>query len=108
MSQPNTLEAAIRAIVREEVRAAVAEVLTRNAPARAADEGGYVSIGGAAAFAAVHPGTLRRWIRTGRLPVRRAGRVYRIARAELEAFLEREGRSADVVEKARGIVKRTG
>jgi excisionase family DNA binding protein len=95
-------------MVREEVRAAVAEVLTRNAPVRASDEGGYVSIGGAAAVAAVHPGTLRRWIRTGRLPVRRAGRVYRIARAELEAFLEREGRSADVVEKARGIVKRPG
>src|SRR5690349_4991032 len=108
MSSTNALEAVIRALVREEVRAAVAEVLTRNAAPAAVLEGGYLSIGGAAAFAAVHPGTLRRWIRTGRLPVRRAGRVYRIARAELEAFLEREGRSADVVEKARGIVKRAG
>ena len=106
MSQPNTLEAAIRAMVREEVRAAVAEVLTRNAPARAAEEGGYLSIAGAARFASVAPGTLRRWIRTGRLPVRRAGRVYRIARAELEAFLERTGVSAEVAAKARAIARR--
>lgn len=105
----NTLEDAIRAIVREEVRGVVAEVMVRNvATAPVAGVGGYLSITKAAAFAAVHPGTLRRWITTGRLPVRRAGRVYRIARAELEAFLEREGRSADVVEKARGIVKRAG
>ena len=108
MSSPNALENVIRALVREEVRAAVAEVLTRNAAPVVAQEGGYLSISGAAAFAAVHPGTLRRWITTGRLPVRRAGRVYRIARAELEAFLEREGRSADVVKRARGIVKRAG
>ena len=103
-----TLEEIIRAIVREEVRSSVVEVMGRNGASAPVADGGYLSIAGAAAFAAVHPGTLRRWIRTGRLPVRRAGRVYRIARAELEAFLEREGRSADVVEKARGIVKRAG
>ena len=104
MANASPLEEVIRAIVREEVRAAVAEVLTRNAPARGADDGGYLSIAGAARFASVAPGTLRRWIRTGRLPVRRAGRVYRVARAELEAFLEREGTSTAVAARARAIV----
>ncbi len=103
----SALEEVIRGIVRDEVRAAVAEVMTRNRAAPVTDSG-YLSISGAARFASVAPGTLRRWIRTGRLPVRRAGRVYRIARAELEAFLERDGRSADMVAKARSIVKRAG
>lgn len=101
-----TLEEIVRAIVREEVQAAVREVMTRNARGPPAGEDGYLSISAAARFASVAPGTLRRWIRTGRLPVRRAGRVYRIARAELEAFLEREGRDVDVVARAREIRKR--
>ena len=100
-----TLEEVIRAIVRDEVRAAVAEALARSGAAPAVHEGGYLSIARAARFAAVAPGTLRRWIRTGRLPVRRAGRVYRIARAELEAFLERNGASAAVAAKARAVVR---
>lgn len=105
MSAPSTLEEVIRTIVREEVRAALAEALIRNAPAKPAD-GGYLSIVGAAGYASVAPGTLRRWIRSGRLPVRRAGRVYRIARSELDAFLEREGVSAAVAARARVIVGR--
>ncbi len=91
-------------VVREEVRAALAEPRLRNC--RAASEDGYLSISGAAAHAAVAPGTLRRWIRAGRLPVRRAGRVYRIARAELEDFLAREGRSVEIARKASWIVDR--
>ena len=100
-----TLRAIVRDVVREEVRAALSECATdatrRNSSGGAMRGDGYLSIARAAAFADVAPGTLRRWIRSGRLPVRRAGRVYRIARAELEDFLRRQGRSADVVARAR-------
>lgn len=100
-----TLRAIIRDVVREEVRAALSlDATQRNSAARATHGDGYLSIARAAAFADVAPGTLRRWIRSGRLPVRRAGRVYRIARAELEDFLRRQGRSADVMTRAREIV----
>ena len=102
-----TIRTIVRDVVREEVRAALEE-RAADAPRRngsqAVTDGGYLSIARAAVFADVAPGTLRRWIRSGRLPVRRAGRVYRIARAELEDFLTREGRSADVAARARAIV----
>jgi excisionase family DNA binding protein len=99
----------VRDVVREEVRAALADqrkAFQRNGTAGDIDEG-YLSIARAAAFADVAPGTLRRWIRAGRLPVRRAGRVHRVARAELEDFLTREGRSYEVAAKARSIIGRT-
>jgi excisionase family DNA binding protein len=103
-----TIRAILRDVVREEVRAALSEraadAIRRNGSAEAMHADGYLSIAHAAAFADVAPGTLRRWIRSGRLPVRRAGRVYRIARAELEDFLQRQGRSADVVARARVFV----
>jgi excisionase family DNA binding protein len=103
-----TLRAIVRDVVREEVRAALSEYAAdatrRNGSAGATRGDGYLSIARAAAFADVAPGTLRRWIRSGRLPVRRAGRVYRIARAELEDLLRRQGRSADVVARARALV----
>lgn len=109
MSEASALDATIRSIVRdvvrEEIRAAFddrARASARNANANGG-EGGYLSITRAATLADVAPGTLRRWIKAGRLPVRRAGRVYRVSRADLDTFL-RGGRSAGVVEKARAIV----
>lgn len=108
MTVPTDIAQWVRAIVgpvvRDEVRAALAERRVRNG--RDAGDDGYLSIASAAAHAAVAPGTLRRWIRTGRLPVRRAGRVYRIARSELEDFLAREGRSVEIARKASSIVQR--
>ncbi len=102
------IRAIVRDVVREEIRAALSEgagdATRRNGSSAATHGDGYLSIARAAAFADVAPGTLRRWIRSGRLPVRRAGRVYRIARAELEDFLQREGRGVDVVARARAIV----
>lgn len=84
---PTTFEAVfgdlIRSVVREEIRAALAEQPPRNG----AVSDVYLSITKAAKVADVAPGTIRAWIRAGRLPARRAGRVYRIGRAELEAFL---------------------
>lgn len=43
-----------------------------------------------AAYLQVHRMTVYRYIRTGRLPAARVGRVYRIRRADLEAFLDRQ------------------
>lgn len=101
MSFEEVLREIVREVVRDEVRAALDEM---RVPARNSGDS-YLSVAKAAAFADVAPGTLRRWIRSGRLPVHRAGRVYRIGRGELETFLA-TGRSADVVAKARAIVRR--
>lgn len=100
-----TIRSIVRDVVREEIRAAFderARLTTRNANA-SAGEGGYLSITRAAALADVAAGTLRRWIKEGRIPVRRAGRVYRIARTDLDSFL-RGGQSTAVVDKARSIL----
>ena len=95
----DTLRSIVRDVVREELHAARPAGL-RNSEG----DGGYLSISAAAKFAAVAPGTLRRWIRSGRLPTRRAGRVYRIGRTELIDFLGRGGRSAEVTAHARSIL----
>ena len=90
--QDQTLEGLMRAmlreVVRDEIRAAIAEAATDGAHAfRNTDPGGYLSVARAAKHADVAPGTIRAWIRKGRLQSRRAGRVLRVSRAELETFL---------------------
>lgn len=101
------LRALVRDVIREEVRAALrdhAALDRRNGGAVGA--GGYLSIARAAAFADVAPGTIRAGIRAGRLPSQRAGRVYRVARADLEAFVARsaaERGDVDVHGIARGL-----
>ena len=106
-----TIRSIVREVVREEVRAALddhaARTHRRNGATSNSDEG-YLSIARAAKFAGVAPGTLRRWIRAGRLTARRAGRVLRISRNEIEDFLAREGRAADVTDRARAIVSKAG
>jgi excisionase family DNA binding protein len=104
-SLDDALREMVRQVVREEIRAALDDDAARTAPRNALGEDGYLSIAAAAAYAAVAPGTLRRWIRSGRLPVHRAGRVYRIGRLELEDFLTRQGPSAAVVAQARAILR---
>ncbi len=42
-----------------------------------------------AAYLQVHRMTVYRYIRTGRIAAVRVGRVYRVRRADLEAFLDR-------------------
>lgn len=103
-----TLDAQLREIVREVVREELQAALVAGPPRRnsPSTDDGYLSIARAATFADVAPGTLRRWIRSGRLPARRAGRVHRIARVELEDFLARNGRGADVAARAREISAR--
>lgn len=69
------------------IAAAFAEFL-REAPAKEqAPEAEYIDATAAAALASVSIKTVRRWIRDGRLPAYRAGRVCRVKRADLEALL---------------------
>jgi excisionase family DNA binding protein len=109
MSEHRGIEASLRSIVRdvvrEEIRTALDERTTslRNSNTSSAD--GYLSLSRAAKLADVAPGTLRRWIKEGRIPSQRAGRVYRVSRTDLETFLK-SGQSSVVVEKARSFLRR--
>ena len=75
----------IRRIVREEVRAALADTAASSAARTTTLSGSeYLSISEAAKIARLHHGTLREWIKDGSLKACRAGRVYRIRRADLD------------------------
>lgn len=81
------LEAGLReiiaAVVREEIGRALAEL-------RAPDE--YLSTRAAAEVAGVAVGTIRRWIREGKLDEQRAGRMVRVRRDDLDRLLRDGGR----------------
>ena len=67
----------------------------------------YLSVAQAAEIARLHHGTLREWIKDGTLKAYRAGRVYRILRADLDARLTAkaaEPTSADVAERVASIL----
>ena len=102
-----SLRSIVRDVVREEIRAALderAHASARNSKASRIDDG-YLSLSRAAKLADVAPGTLRRWIKEGRIPSQRAGRVYRLSRCDLETFLKSD-RSGIVAEKARSFLMR--
>lgn len=89
-----TIEDTIRAVVREELQRVLHEELRAAfAETSPPDADGYFSIASAAAFAEVHPDTVRAWVKSGALPEHRAGRELRVLRSELRAFLA-AGRSA--------------
>lgn len=75
------LRSLIVSVIRDEVRRAVND-------ATKADE--FMSTAAAAKAADVAPGTVRRWIKDGKLTRYTAGRELRISRANLEKLL-REG-----------------
>lgn len=83
-SPVSALTAAIVELVRAEVDRRVSAALAERPAATA-----YLSTAAAAAHAEVAPGTIRRWIREGRLVEHRAGRELRVSRAELEQLLGR-------------------
>jgi excisionase family DNA binding protein len=88
------LDSGDRRLVRQEVRAAVNEVLApvlEQVRTGAATDVAYLSVERAAAVAEVHPDTIRAWVKAGRLPEHRAGRELRIRRDELHRFLDRVG-----------------
>ncbi|HET6613664.1 MAG TPA: helix-turn-helix domain-containing protein [Kofleriaceae bacterium] len=71
-------ERALRELVRDEIRKAIAE-------ATAPDE--YLTVGDAANLARVHERTIRRLIEAGKLTDFRVGRVHRVSRKELEQYM---------------------
>lgn len=77
------LVSALRDLVREVVR----EELARERVEPHAEPAEYLSISAAAALASVAKGTVRRWVREGRIPEHRAGRVLRVHRGDLERLL---------------------
>ena len=81
MSLFNELE--LREIIRDEIRSTIRQELGKK-PAAA---GEFVSVAEAAQIAAVSAQTIRVWVRAGRLREYKAGRVLRVRRSELEAFL---------------------
>lgn len=76
------LRETIRALVREELRIALADQ-------KPDDE--FLTTGQASRLAKVSVGSVRRWIRLGKLARHRVGRTLRINRAELERFLRHPG-----------------
>lgn len=90
-----TLRAIVRDIVREE--------LARARPAATSDPTAHLSTRAAAQHAGVAIGTIRRWIRDGKLRELRAGRHLRVRRADLDVLLagERNGPEVSPEELAR-------
>lgn len=74
----------LRAIVRAEVRAALAEQ-------REPEPAEWLDTAGAAELLGVHPRTIARMANRGELPCTRVGRLLRFERDELLAWLERSG-----------------
>src|SRR3982751_363098 len=89
--RPAVVDDSLRQLVRETVRQVVREELApltrRNAGALPVGDDGYLSVTKAARLADVAPGTIRAWIRAGRLTAQHAGRVLRISRSELAQFM---------------------
>jgi excisionase family DNA binding protein len=54
----------------------------------------YLTIEEAANRVKVKPDTLRLWLRTGRLKGLKAGRLWRVRTADLDAFLEQSAQKA--------------
>lgn len=80
------------ASLRELIATVVREEMAK-AHAQATEPDEYLSTNEAGAVAKVAPGTIRRWIREGRLVGHRAGRVVRVRRADLEQLLRAGGLS---------------
>jgi excisionase family DNA binding protein len=82
------LETALRQIISDVVREELRAAFPHSMPRQSADaRPRYVSPIQAASIANVSTGAIRIWIRQGRLPVFRAGRVIRISLDALHAFL---------------------
>ncbi len=87
----------LRALVRDVVREELAREKSPKEPA------GHLSTRAAAEHAGVAMGTIRRWIRDGKLPELRAGRHLRVRRSDVDALLggDRTGPDASPEDLAR-------
>lgn len=103
-----TIEAVVRELVRDAVAEALREQAVRESPPLRNSGEVYISVAKAARTVDVAPGTVRAWIRSGRLEAKRAGRVLRISRAELERFIAGAPGKAQQVETQRRAAKLLG
>jgi len=83
----SSLEAQLGELIRDLVHAEVAAAVAKLATQQAAVIDDYLTTRQAAKYAAIAQGTLRRWIAEGRLKTTRAGRYYRVRRADLDQLL---------------------
>ena len=107
------LDDELRRIIREEVRAVLrAELpdLLRGLmrPANVPGSAQYLTTISAAQLVGVRPETIRDWVASGALPRHGVGRVLRVRRDELEAFMARLPNPKDekisIQERARNLV----
>jgi excisionase family DNA binding protein len=84
-----TLEETIQAAVAREIDRALVELRRLLAELPAKDS--YLPVRDAAKLAAVHPDTIRAWMKAGQLPAHYAGRELRVKLKELEAFMRTGG-----------------
>jgi excisionase family DNA binding protein len=91
LDRPSVIDGPLRQLVRDTVQEVLREELAplrqRNASPVGGVEEGYLSVAKAARVADVAPGTIRAWIRAGRLTAQHAGRVLRVSRRELAQFM---------------------
>jgi excisionase family DNA binding protein len=81
----------------------------RSRATAASPDATYLTVAQAAQLANVAEATIRAWLKRGSLPQHRAGRVFRVKRAELEAFLKGrpdQDRPPDPDEQAAKILAR--
>jgi excisionase family DNA binding protein len=113
-----TLESDLRDLIRDAAKLAIRDELPsllrehlkplveRAAPGP--DRGEALSTVIAARYANVSPATVRAWVASGQLRAQRAGRVLKVRRADLDAFLARsaprEEGVIDLSERARAIL----
>lgn len=83
------VELGLRALIADIVREVFRDELHKLA---APKQGEYLSTRTAAELADVADSTIRRWIREGRLPPHRAGRLVRVCRTDLERMMKDGGR----------------
>ncbi|MGE0401252.1 MAG: helix-turn-helix domain-containing protein [Kofleriaceae bacterium] len=82
----------MRALVREIVR----EELAGAKPSPPSDPKAHLSTRAAAQHAGVAIGTIRRWVRDGKLRELRAGRHLRVRRSDIDALLHGERDCSDI------------